>query len=38
MIEGQLRVEKLVMAEPKQTRTLDWKTLARPEAPEVKKL
>ena len=36
MVEGELRIEKLVMTEHMQTRTLDWKTVARRDAPAVK--
>ena len=38
VIEGELRIEKLVIAEHNQTRTLAWKTVVRPDAPRVKSL
>lgn len=33
MIEGELTLRKLVLAEGKQTRTLDWEIIVRPDAP-----
>jgi hypothetical protein len=36
VLEGELRIEKLVVAEPNETRTFAWKTVARPDAPAVK--
>jgi hypothetical protein len=36
MVEGELSIEKLVITEHTETRALDWKTVARPDAPRVK--
>jgi len=38
ILEGELGIERLVIAEHNQTRTLDWKTVARPDAPAVKSI
>jgi uncharacterized protein (DUF608 family) len=38
MIEGELSVEKLVLTDKNQTRTLEWKTTVRPDAPGIKTL
>ena len=36
MIEGELLLEKMVLSDRAQTRTLDWKTTVRPGAPATK--
>jgi hypothetical protein len=36
MIEGELSVDKLVLADKKGPRTLDWKTTVRPDSPSTK--
>jgi hypothetical protein len=33
VLEGELVVEKLLLSEGSQTRTLDWRTTVRPDAP-----
>jgi hypothetical protein len=33
IIEGELRLRKLVLGQGKQTRTLDWEIMVRPDAP-----
>jgi len=38
MLEGELPMEKLVLAEGAQTRTLEWKTTVRPEVAAIKTL
>jgi hypothetical protein len=38
MFEGEMAVEKLVLADEHQTRTLEWKTTIRPDAPGIKTL
>jgi hypothetical protein len=38
MIEGELSVEKLVLSDKSQTRTLEWKTTVQPDAPRIKTL
>ena len=38
MLEGELQVEKLVLAEGTKSRTLEWKTTVRPDAPAIKTL
>jgi hypothetical protein len=36
MLEGQLLLEKLVLADGTQARILEWKTTVRPNAPAIK--
>jgi len=36
MLEGELPMEKLVLADGKETRILEWKTTIRPDFPEIK--
>jgi hypothetical protein len=36
MLEGELLLEKLVLADGTQTRILEWKTTVRPSAPAIK--
>jgi hypothetical protein len=38
MIEGELAIQKLEFTDSEGTRTLDWKTTARPNAPATKSL
>jgi uncharacterized protein (DUF608 family) len=38
VLEGELHVEKLVLAEGANSRTLEWKTTVRPDAPAIKSL
>ena len=38
VMEGELPLEKLVLTDGTQTRTLDWKTTVRPDAPAIKKI
>jgi hypothetical protein len=38
IIEGELRLEKMVLTDRTQTRTLDWKTTVRPGAPAIKNI
>ena len=38
MIEGELLLEKLLLTDGAQTRTLEWKTIVRPDAPAIKDL
>jgi hypothetical protein len=38
LLEGELPLEKLVLADGKQTRNLEWKTTVRPDAPAIKTL
>jgi hypothetical protein len=38
MLEGELPLEKLLLAEGKQARNLEWKTTVRPDAPAIKTL
>jgi len=38
MIEGELLIEKLLLTDGAQTRTLEWKTIVRPDAPAIKAL
>lgn len=38
MLEGELAVEKLVLADENQTKTLEWKTTVRPDAPGIRTL
>jgi len=38
VIEGELRLEKMVLTDRTQTRTLDWKTTVRPGAPAIKNI
>ena len=38
IIEGELALEKLVLAEGEQTRALDWKTTVRPDVPATRKI
>jgi hypothetical protein len=36
MLEGELLLEKLMLADGTQTRILEWKTTVRPSAPAIK--
>ena len=38
IIEGELRLQKMVLTDRTQTRTLDWKTTVRPGAPAIKNI
>jgi len=38
MLEGELALEKLVLADNKLTRTLEWRTTVRPDAPGIRTL
>jgi uncharacterized protein (DUF608 family) len=38
LLEGELPVEKLVLADGNRTRTLEWSTIVRPDAPGIKSL
>jgi len=36
MLEGELLLEKLVLADGAQSKTLEWKSTVRPDAPAIK--
>ena len=38
VIEGELRLEKMVLTDRTQTRTMDWKTTVQPGAPAIKNI
>ncbi len=38
VLEGELAVEKLVLTDGQQTRSLDWKSIAKPNSPAIKSL
>jgi hypothetical protein len=38
LLEGELRIEKLVLTNGTQPRTMEWKTTVRPDAPGIKEI